>query len=478
MLFTKRYIGTCKLIKNSGYLLLLILVLLFSHTNLLSQVQSFTKNDGLSSVIVTCYHVDSKGIVWIGTANGLNAYAGEKWYSISSIEDSRTGKLEQLGSVEAIYEDSKGQIWVSVLNKIFLYKDKYWTVFAETEIDDYAAKDFFEDNRGWIWAMLEHFKDFSDIPEIKFSFLGGTLEMFNGINWFEFQEDVAGTTAYSGQGIPRFYTNMLEDADGNIWIGSLEGVYKFDGKDWIHYDKDDLASEKVLKLMKDEEGAIWAAAEFGLSYFKDNKWSHLTKKDGLCGSTVYELEMDPQGRIWAYTRNNLRFAGINLIENGKCVPFDKHKIGLRSTVEEIIWNEGEIFAFASDGVSLLDSSDSWKRFGKREGLKESKFFKPIQDQSGNIWLASTKSLYKYNDGNWIALKEPDEWEVFKMMVDSRGGVWIGTQKNGLFGYRHGFWKQYSIDNGLTYNEVEDIFEDKKGNIWVITKKGISIINTE
>ncbi len=57
-------------------------------------------------------------------------------------------------------------------------------------------------------------------------------------------------------------------------------------------------------------------------------------------------------------------------------------------------------------------------------------------------------------------------------------MWVGTDKKGLYKYHEGKWTQYSIENGLIDNEVEEIFEDKNGNIWAITKKGISIVTGE
>ena len=76
----------------------------------------------------------------------------------------------------------------------------------------------------------------------------------------------------------------------------------------------------------------------------------------------------------------------------------------------------------------------------------------------------------------MPLKEPEDWVVLCMMVDKTGAVWIGTDKKGLFKYQEGNWSSYSIENGLIDNEIEEIFEDKKGNIWAITKKGISILS--
>jgi len=465
-------------IRIFSFVSLWMVLILFHETELLGQITNFTKNDGLTSLIVSCTYVDSKGIVWIGTNNGLNAYTGTKWYAITSIENNKTGKPEPLGRIETIFEDSQQNIWVSVMNKIYLYKGNFWTGYVETEIDDYVAKDFFEDRRGWIWVALEHFKDFSKVPEIKFSLLGGTLQMYDGQRWFKFYEDVAGTLGIEQNEPPKYFTTILQDQAGNIWLSSLKGIYMFDGIDWIKYDEEDLVSEKVLKLLIDREGVIWVATEYGISYLKDDKWIDLTKKEGLCGVNVYDLEEDPEGRIWAYTKKNIRFTGINLIENGKCVPFDKHKTGLKGTVEQLIWNNKEVIAFSKDGVSVFDSVGNWKQYGKKDGLPDTKFYSILKDRWKNIWLVSDKSLYKFNDGVWEQLKEQEEWNVLAMIVDKKGAVWIGSEKMGLFKYQNGSWTNYSITNGLIDKMALEIFEDKKGNIWAITKKGISKISQE
>lgn len=460
------------------FIVSLLVLLLISQHYIYGQIKNISKNEGLTSLIVTCTFVDSKGIVWIGTNNGLNAYTGTKWYSITSIEDNTSGKTDPLGRIETIFEDSKGNIWVSVMNKIYLYKSNYWTVFAETEIDDYVAKEFFEDSNGWLWVMLEYYKDFSDVPELKFSILGGTLEMFDGVNWFKFNEEVAGTLGVNEQEIPRYFTSILQDSVGDIWLSSKNGIYKFDKIKWKHFDEKDLVSEKVLKMVFDHNGTLWAATEYGISYKNDDSWIDLTKKEGLCGTNIYQIEVDPKGRIWAYSKNNLRFAGINMIEGDNCVPYNKHLTKLKGTIEQLIWFQNKAIAYAEDGVSYFDLTETWKRFSKEDGLQENNFKGILKDDLGNIWLASNKSLYLFDNGYWKQLREPKEWEVTNLLVDKQARVWIGTDRQGLYSYQNGNWTNYSLDNGLIDNEVLDVFEDKKDHIWIITKKGISIVTSE
>ncbi len=439
------------------------------------QISTYTKDDGLTSFVITCTYVDAKGIVWLGTNNGLNAYASGKWYAITSIEDSKTGKPEPMGRVETIFEDSQGNIWVSVLNKIFLYRNKFWTVFSEPDIDDYVVKNFYEDSRGWVWATLEHFQDFKHVSEITFNLLGGTLHMYNGLRWYKFDDDVAGNIAIDPSEPPQYFTSFFQDKEGNIWVSSLKGVYMFNGKKWVTYDEKDLVSEKVRKLIMDKNGTVWAATDYGISYKHGDEWIDLTKKDGLCGTGVYDIREDPQGRIWAFTRNHLRFAGVSMVEYGKCTPFDKHKTKLKGSIEQIVWYGGSVMAMARDGVSVFDSAGRWHEFDNRNGLHDTRYYFLVKDMWERIWLAGDRSLYAFQEEKWTQLKEQEEWKVSALYVSRKGDVWLGTEKKGVFRYREGQWLHYTQESGLTENYVAKIFEDNKSNIWVITRKGVNRI---
>jgi hypothetical protein len=300
--------------------------------------------------------------------------------------------------------------------------------------------------------------------------------MFDGMNWYKFDEDIAGTAAYSGQGIPRYYTNMLQDKNGNIWLGSLEGVYEFDGKDWVHFDKSDLISEKVLKLMIDKNEVLWVATEYGISYKEGNDWFDISRKEGLGGDAVYDLLEDPKGRIWAFLRKNLRFAGISLIEEGKTIAFDKKKLKIKGTVEKLVWHHGKMMAFSEKGVSYYDDNEKWVRFGKEDGLSDVKFTELLKDDHGMLWLAGESALYGYYENEWKQLKEPESWIVKEMFVASNGALWLGTEKKGVFCYQDGQWREYNLNNGLIDNEAIKMFEDANSNIWIVTKKGLSIIS--
>jgi ligand-binding sensor domain-containing protein len=101
----------------------------------------------------------------------------------------------------------------------------------------------------------------------------------------------------------------------------------------------------------------------------------------------------------------------------------------------------------------------------------------VSDRYKKIWLAGSKGFYQYHNKKWIKLFEPDEdWVVNEIFSDKKGNLWIATESNGIYEFSNNNWENISIENGLPDNNVSAIFEDKNGNKWFVTKKGIAKTN--
>ncbi len=457
-------------------LVLLLCVFVFSaHSQ--HHIDTFTKKEGLTSTIITTTLIDSKGIVWLGTDNGLNAFVNSQLHPIKSIEDNQTGKPLPMGRIENIYEDRQRNIWVSADNGLFLFNGEYWTSFVQKEADKaYIVKDFFEDRQGRIWCMQEYFQDFGEFKEFKFNMIGGKLQMYENSRWYNFDDVLAGSSSIDHKSVPKFFTGIFQDQAGNIWFGTMRGIYRFYMKEWTTYKKDELTTEKVFRLLNARNGEKWAATESGVSRFVDGEWINFTKKDGLSGNFVYDLKSDPTGRVWAFSRSEMKFVGLCVFEGGKWRAFDNNILKIKGFVEALIWDGDDVIAFSNDGVALYHDG-MWKRFSKKEGLDKENFSLIQKDRYGKIWLAGGSGLYKYNKGKWDAVFSPEKkWTVSFLYVDKGKQLWVGTEKSGLFHIHEDTIVNYTESDGLVDDYIEKIFEDKKGNTWIITRKGISLFS--
>ncbi len=140
-------------------------------------------------------------------------------------------------------------------------------------------------------------------------------------------------------------SSILQDKEGAIWVGTSDGVSRFDGKSWKTYtQKDGLASNNVLSILQDKGGALWfGILGGGVSRYDGVSWKTYTQKDGLASNGVWSILQDKEGTIWVGT------------------------IG--------------------GGVSRFDGR-CFQTIDSRDGLANDSVFCVYEDKSGQIWLGT------------------------------------------------------------------------------------------
>ena len=124
-------------------------------------MESFTKKEGLSSNKILSHHVDSLGIIWLGTSKGVCAYTGEEWVQIREIDDRVSGQNKTFGEVEVIWEDKSHNIWVSSKGGLFLFTGTYWINFVNPDEKNLLHRNFIRTavaGYGYVMSVLRNLK--------------------------------------------------------------------------------------------------------------------------------------------------------------------------------------------------------------------------------------------------------------------------------------------------------------------------------
>lgn len=131
------------------------------------------------------------------------------------------------------------------------------------------------------------------------------------------------------------------------------------------------------------------------------------------------------------------------------------------------------FGTTGHGVFKFDG-ESFTSYTVKDGLGGNRVIDICEDVEGNILFGTDKGVYLY-DGNsikeFLKKEEIGEKSISELFVDSKGQVWIGTHHAGMYVYNgksvHNLLSNDSIINdfGLTLNGINDMTEDKVGNIW-------------
>ena len=114
----------------------------------------------------------------------------------------------------------------------------------------------------------------------------------------------------SEEGLPQnSVMTMLQTRDGYLWLGTQEGLARFDGVQFTVFDRgnaEGLGHHFVRALHEDRQGRLWIATNGGgLSRRTGNTFTTLTEADGLPSDVVYDVHEDGRGRLWVGTRAGL-----------------------------------------------------------------------------------------------------------------------------------------------------------------------------
>ena len=296
---------------------------------------------------------------------------------------------------------------------------------------------------------------------------------------------------------------MLQDSKGFIWVGTRDGLNRYDGYKFKVYrnnpaDSLSITSNFITNLVEDKKGDLWIATSGGgLDRFDQHhdRFYHYrhndNKKSSIASDFLSALAFDDFGKLWVATVNNgldCFDTQLNSAVHYKNNPHDNRSISENNifTVykdsHNNIWAGGE-----KAGLNLFNrTTRNFARFQHDSKDTTSMSTNPVvcifEDSGHRTWIGTSGGgLNLYNPANKSFrhfLKSSQNSNslhsnnVQCIAEDSKGDLWIGTENGGLsiFSYpRMAFTTSMHDDvdnNSLSNNSIDVILKDKAGNMWV------------
>ncbi|MBX2817885.1 MAG: hypothetical protein KTR24_17900, partial [Saprospiraceae bacterium] len=125
----------------------------------------------------------------------------------------------------------------------------------------------------------------------------------------------------------------------------------------------------------------------------------------------------------------------------------------------------------------------FKQYTTMDGLLSNVVNDIIQDSYGFVWVGTSKGLCRFDGSNFVQYQDLGtgqdtmSFHVSKLLLDSRGNLWVATQANGLFrrtkegGFVH-YTHQNNDPESLSDDQIWTLFEDRTGTVWIGTENGI------
>ncbi len=274
----------------------------------------------------------------------------------------------------------------------------------------------------------------------------------------------------SENGLPQNTVQALtQTPDGYLWIGTQEGLARFDGVKFEIFDKQNtpqLNSNDIRTLLVDGSGTLWIATSSGLI----RRWP---------GGEFESVASDQSWGNYLGPITEDRFGNVLFVNSRSLVSCQGGKCGLNE-MSEVLANSIKNLFVRADGSLLMVTSDGLKlrRDGAltewtAEGLNGANVTAVAEDQNRTLWFGTSEGVSEVRDGKAILYSVHEglpNGRITCLHVDREGAVWIGTS-NGVARLRNGQIETLTTANGLSSNLVLSIFEDRESSVWVGTEAG-------
>ena len=501
-----------------------------------SEFKGFGHADGLPNTEILSLAEAPNGILWIGTNSGIAQAVGERFVPLPGSEGLATRNiafdtggnvyLQQDGGLirgastdlgppnfRRLVTGAVSSLFVNGAEILFAVDGALWTLKGDNALPLESSTGLPRDEWGsiaddtlgnrWIRSRTRLF----ELPRGQNHFIDRSIgiprateaHLYVDRHGSVFVSTVSGIVVLAGgrrtnidarHGLPADPSGpMLIDREDLLWIGTDGGglVRRLGHGEWSAWKKEDgLLRNSVWAIDRARNGNVWVGTNGGLNILDPvgrvkRTWAN---RNGLPGDRVLSILQDPHGDVWVGTDTNAisRFNndGGLLHSYSSSSGFHADRVSAMA-----LDRMGRLWAIGMGGcfrtrLPLDQGSIAFERMDI-PGIPSSAYFRDILvDDSGLVWIASSRGLARFDGEKWRTLTLRDGLQSLDLGVvaQSQGSIWIA--------YRDALGMtrlqgpeltpvHVSMQNGLHSNQIYAIAPDHKGRLWISTDAGVDVL---
>jgi ligand-binding sensor domain-containing protein/serine phosphatase RsbU (regulator of sigma subunit) len=507
-----------------------------------------------------CVRINKNNILWIGTNKGILKYSKNefKHYSIKNgLVDNSIWKIfedrehnlwfasnntgvskytndaqKTIKKSEGIIENEVTSLYQSENNQLYIGTKNGLSIKSENTFENISIND----NNADIYSIVKEelnsyllatsngviIKNNSDLKHVYYKDKTSSLNVVYKILINNKKEILLGTEGGIGilknneiqkhTGIDdkvKFVQSIYEDKYNNLWIGTDDGLYKYDGKKTYHFSAKDGCTEKpVQQLIGDKQGNIWIATAAGIHCYNGKKFSAITEKDGITSNDVYSIVFDKYGALWAGFEKGLDKIELNKNELIKIKHFNVNECSTKALLFDdnghlLIGTKNGLVTYQPEydrantlapltrikNIELFNRTVDWKTIPEADSVSNEGI--PVHltlpynknyltfNYVGVSHTTPQKVRYQYMlkglDKDWMPITQKTQVEYanlpfgkyeFLLKAENGEGVWNATPLSYKFEIRPPFWRtwwMYSILAAIVFSGIYSYFKIRNAN---------------
>jgi ligand-binding sensor domain-containing protein/signal transduction histidine kinase len=287
------------------------------------------------------------------------------------------------------------------------------------------------------------------------------------------------------EGLPEnFVRTMIQSRDGYLWMGTQEGLARFDGMQITVFDTRNtpqLRSNSIVVVTEGSDGTLWIGTDGGgITRYRDGRFQdHLSSRDGLPHNYIRDIHANEDGSVWVTAHDG----GLLRMHDGKQQRWTTADGLASNSLRSILPDRrGRLWIGTNEAGLTVRQNGRFLHYGPEDGLESDQIRAIYEDRGGTIWVGTRATgLYRLMEAKGggkgrfqpVPIRTgPNMRAIRAILEDRQGALWIGMESGGLARIHGGRVDLLDTTRGLPHNFVRTLLEDGEGNLWVGTRGGL------
>jgi ligand-binding sensor domain-containing protein/signal transduction histidine kinase/DNA-binding response OmpR family regulator/HPt (histidine-containing phosphotransfer) domain-containing protein len=267
------------------------------------------------------------------------------------------------------------------------------------------------------------------------------------------------------EGLPQTSAQTLaRTADGYLWIGTQEGLARFDGVRFTVFDSETepaIPNKQISTLFLDANQRLWVGTRAGIALLDHGHFRSFNALPALAHAYVHAIAQNGTGTLWIGTEKGLYEIGGHIRSIDAATGLRDDRIHVLQSDTDGVW------IGTDSGLQFFDGTRA-ETILVDPTTPDMSITAMHEDADGTLWVGTgSGALYRRTGTHFVAMAARGQLGsvVSTIARDHDGNLWIGTRGGGLVRWREGVFS--ALDHDLfASSDIRSLLEDNEGSLWI------------